>query len=67
MMLTMSMLEPRLSICVVTELVAPCPTDINMITANTPMMMPSIVRKERILLEAMALKAIVTACMVFIS
>jgi hypothetical protein len=40
--------------------VAPCPTATIAITAPTPMMMPSVVRKERTLLRAMERKAALT-------
>ena len=45
--LTISRLLPKLAICSVTLRVAPLPKVTRMITAATPMMMPSIVRIER--------------------
>ena len=46
-----------------------CPwtTDTMMTTEATPMMMPSMVRKERVFFEAMDLKAILKACARFIA
>ncbi len=46
-----SRLLPMLEICSVTCLVAPPPSVTRMITAATPIMMPSIVRNERITLR----------------
>ena len=45
----MTMLVPAPSICARTRDLAPSPIDCMKITAPTPMMMPSAVRKERIL------------------
>src|SRR5579884_1184466 len=56
--LTKSMLEPRFAICFCTVWSAPCPIPTIAITAPTPMMMPSMVRTERILFRASARKAI---------
>ena len=46
-------------------LFCPWTTDTMMTTEATPMIMPSIVRKERIFLDAMDLKAILNACIRF--
>jgi hypothetical protein len=54
---TMMMLEPRLRICSSTRAWAPPPTAIMTITAATPMMMPSMVNAERILLTRRASRA----------
>ena len=48
----MTMLVPALSICARTRDFAPSPIDCMKITAPTPMMMPSVVRKERSLFRA---------------
>src|SRR5215216_1023578 len=55
--LTKSRLVPILSICACTEADAPWPMLTIAITAETPMMMPSIVRAARILLRIRARKA----------
>src|ERR1041385_4416058 len=55
--LTNSRLVPMLSICACTEAEAPWPILTIAITAETPMMMPSIVRAARILLRTRARKA----------
>ena len=55
-------LLPMALISPVTVLVAPCTTETSSVTATTPMMMPSAVRKERILLSQMARTAILQAC-----
>ena len=44
----------------------PWTTDTMMTTEATPMMMPSMVRKDRVFLEEMDLKAILKACHRFI-
>ncbi len=54
---TMMMFEPRLLICSSTRACAPLPTAIMTITAATPMMMPSMVKAERILLMRRASRA----------
>ena len=46
--------EPILEMLSVIPVVAPCVIDTRITTAMTPMMMPSIVRNERILLLMMA-------------
>ena len=51
------MLEPRPFICSCTRLVAPWPTAIMVMTAATPMMMPSMVRMLRSVLAARARNA----------
>jgi hypothetical protein len=57
-MLTVSWLVPReLKDSVICEVV-PCPTETRAITEDTPIMMPSIVRKALILLLRILLKAI---------
>src|SRR5262245_12188300 len=56
--LTKSRLVPTLAICACTDACAPCPILTIAITAATPMMTPSIVSVERILLRASARKAI---------
>ena len=48
---TMSRFVPRLSICALTAAFAPWPTATIVISAATPMKIPSIVRAERILLR----------------
>ncbi len=55
--LTKSRLVPMLSICACTEADAPWPMLTIAITAETPMMMPSMVRAARILLRTRARKA----------
>src|SRR5262249_46264278 len=55
--LTKSRLVPMLSICACTEADAPWPILTIAITAETPMMMPSMVRAARILLRTRARKA----------
>jgi hypothetical protein len=54
---TMSKFDPILAICSAILAFAPDPTAIMAITALTPMMIPNIVRDERILLTSSALKA----------
>ena len=49
---------PRLSICASTAACAPAPMAIDVITAPTPMMMPSIVRIDRVTLRRSACQAI---------
>jgi hypothetical protein len=53
----MTMLVPAPSICARTRDFAPSPIDCMKITAPTPMMMPSAVRKERILFRVSAIPA----------
>ena len=53
----MTMLVPAPSICARTRAFAPSPIDCMKITAPTPMMMPSAVRKDRILLRVSAIPA----------
>ena len=53
----MSILLPRLAMESVTFFLTPIPIAIMMITAATPIMMPSIVKTERSLLEQSAVKA----------
>ena len=48
------------SMLLVTDEVVPCPMAISTTTATTPMMMPSMVSAERILLPAIALNAMRT-------
>jgi hypothetical protein len=55
--LTNSRLVPMPSICAWTEACAPCPMLTIAITAETPMMIPSMVRDARILLRTRARKA----------
>jgi hypothetical protein len=55
---TMSKFDPILAICSAIRLFAPEPTAIMAMTAPTPMMIPNIVRVDRILLTISALKAI---------
>jgi hypothetical protein len=50
----MTMFVPALSICARTRDLAPSPIDWMKITAPTPMMMPSVVRKERSLFRRSA-------------
>src|ERR1700675_3040164 len=57
---TKSRLEPMAAICCCTCCCAPWPSPTMAITAPTPMMMPSMVRMERILLRASARIAIRT-------
>ena len=57
-MLTVSILVPRPETASVTELVAPFTRLTRTTSAITPMMMPSIVRAARILLELMERSAI---------
>jgi hypothetical protein len=54
----MSMFDPILAICSAICFFAPEPTATMAITAPTPIMIPNIVRVERILLTISALKAI---------
>ncbi len=54
-------LSPRLATCACTMLEAPSPMPTIAITAPTPMMMPSTVSAERILLRAMARSAAVSS------
>jgi hypothetical protein len=54
----MTMLVPALSICARTRDLAPSPIDWMKITAPTPMMIPSVVRKERNLFRLSARDAI---------
>jgi hypothetical protein len=54
----MSMFDPILAICSAIRFFAPEPTAIMAITAPTPMMIPNIVKAERILLTIRALSAI---------
>jgi hypothetical protein len=54
----MSIFDPMLAICSAMRAFAPEPTAIMAITAPTPMMIPNMVRAERILLTMSALKAI---------
>src|SRR6185295_15421185 len=66
--LTKSRLVPMLSICACTEAEAPWPILTIAITAETPMMMPSIVKAARILLRTRARKAtrmIISRFMIF--
>src|SRR5512139_582502 len=56
--ITISMFDPILAIRSAMTDLAPDPTAIMAITAPTPMMIPSMVRAERILLTISALKAI---------
>jgi hypothetical protein len=58
--MTNNKLLPRLSNCWVMYCSKPRPTDNKAITAITPMMMPSMVRMERILLAVRARKAMRT-------
>src|SRR5207302_11300744 len=55
--MTMTRLAPRLSICASTAACAPEPIAIEVITAPTPMMMPSIVKMDRVALRRMACRA----------
>ena len=55
--LTMIMLVPAAWICVSIDDCAPVPSATIVITADTPMIMPSIVSAVRILLRASALNA----------
>ena len=61
-MVTVSRFVPIEAIDSVTEAVVPWPMAMSTMTLMTPMMTPSIVRKERILLPEMALKAIEIVC-----
>ena len=54
---TVSRFVPRPSISLVTDVVAPLTSEISTTTAMTPMMMPSMVRKDRILFDKIELKA----------
>jgi hypothetical protein len=56
--MTIIRFDPILAICSAILLFAPEPTAIIAITAPTPMMIPSIVRAERILFTIRALRAI---------
>ena len=56
--MTIKRFVPRLWICFCTAASAPCPMLTMVITAATPMMMPSIVRMERSLLRRSARKAV---------
>ena len=58
LIVTVSRFVPMLEIVSVMELVAPFTRDTRTTRENTPMIMPSIVRNERILLEAMDFQAI---------
>ena len=58
---TSMMLEPSPFICSCTRCVAPLPTATMVMTAPTPMMMPSMVSSERSLLASKARKALRTA------
>ena len=60
--LTVSILVPMSSNIEVTSPVMPCMSETRIITEPTPMMMPSMVRKARILLPARLLKANLNAC-----
>src|SRR5659263_727998 len=66
-MLTISLVPPRPLSWVVTESVAPWTIPTRSVTESTPIMIPSIVRNDLILLLSMAEKAILTACVSFIS
>src|SRR5665647_159117 len=66
-MLTISLFPPRPCSCAVTESVAPWTMPTRSVTDRTPIIIPSIVRNDRILLLSMAEKAILTACVSFIS
>ena len=62
---TMMRFEPRLWICSATRACAPDPTPTIAITAPTPMMMPSIVKKARSLFLASArsaMRKVIKAC-----
>ena len=56
----MSILLPRLAMELVTFCLTPMPMEIMAMTAPTPMMMPSMVRMERSLLDSRAVMAICT-------
>jgi hypothetical protein len=56
--MTMRRFDPILAICASIRAFAPEPTAIMAMTALTPMMIPSMVRLERILLTTSALRAI---------
>ena len=60
--LTVSRLVPMEEIDSVTDAVVPWPIATSTVTLMTPMMTPSIVRKERALLPQIALKAMVIVC-----
>src|SRR5882724_6812785 len=62
---TMIRLEPRLWICSATRAWAPAPTATIVMTAPTPMMMPSIVSALRSLFTRSARSAMRTACSAF--
>ena len=59
---TVSVFVPMSSNIEVTSPVMPCMRDTRMMTDATPMMMPSMVRKARILLPERLLKASLKAC-----
>lgn len=63
----MIMLEPISEICLRMLLFDPCPMASMAMTEATPMMIPSAVRKERSLLAAIALNAILKRFIVFIN
>ena len=58
--LTVSRLLPMLLISSVTDVVAPLTSETSTTSEITPIMIPSMVRKDRILLEAMDFHAIFT-------
>src|ERR1051326_8597536 len=58
---TLSTFVPILAVCSFVAWEAPCAMAIIVITAPTPMMIPSIVRKERSLLDASACSATLTS------
>ena len=54
----MTRLAPRLSICLSTAACAPEPMAMDAMTAPTPMMIPSMVRSERLMLRRSAFHAV---------